>query len=464
MEISKKIKPAMLIRYLILGILLIYISFVGYMHQKYEVRFPSVDAICPFGGLESLYSIIFQGKFLHRVLSSSLILLGIITVITIFSGRSFCGWICPLGTLQGIMSGFGKRHLRSNNSLKKLTDINIRWFRYVILFLFTIGAWYGGKLLIRPYDPWVAWMHISEFTHTIEEFPIGMVMLLIVLLISLFIPRTFCRYLCPMGAFLSLVNKLSLNKIQRNSETCTQCGLCDKTCPVGLEVSQSETVERSECISCGECASVCPVPKTLDFHLAGKWKLHSLSLGLIVIVVFFGTITAASWKGIYSSTPPSITEYKESNQFKPEMIKGYMTLREVAFLFDLDLSVLYEQLDLDPKVVPADTKCKEIEEILDEKFDTDVVRVGVGTLLNVPADKIEKSCTPDASSPGFIYGTMTLAQVSDQFNIPLETLYSHLELSMERIPPNTQCRDLKNLVDPTFHTSRVRQIVDRILR
>ncbi len=133
-----------------------------------------------------------------------------------------------------------------------------------------------------------------------------------------------------MGAFLSIVNKLSLNRLNRNTGTCNQCGKCDRICPVGLEVSQAETVEREECISCGECVSVCPVPETLDFQLAGKWRMSSLSLGFIVLAVFFGTITAASWTGVYSSTPPSVGEYKASGQFEPGMIKGYMTLREGA--------------------------------------------------------------------------------------------------------------------------------------
>lgn len=459
----KKNKPAMLMRYSVLGLLFLYITFVGYMHQQYQEKFPSVDAICPFGGIESLYSLIFQGNFLNRVLSSAVILLIITMVLVFFSGRSFCGWICPLGTLQGIMDGLGKRIFGKKTNIPSSRDKKVRFLRYLILILFTIGAWYGGKLLIRPYDPWVAWMHLSEFNHSIEEFSIGMLILLLLLLFSLFIPRSFCRYLCPMGAFLSLLNKLSVNKLRRQAETCNQCTLCDKKCPVGIEVSKEEIIDKYECISCGECVSVCPIPKTLNFQIGGRFKLSSFSIGIIVFIIFFGTITTTSLTGVYSSTPPSIKEYKASGQFKPEMIKGYMTLSEVAFLFDLELSQLYEQLDLNPNEVPGNTKCKEISELIGRRFDTDVVRVGVGTLLKIPENEIQKSCTPDSSTPNFIYGTMTLKEVSEQFNIPLDTLYSHLGLSLERIPPNTQCRELKFLVDPSFHTSRVREVVDKIL-
>ena len=451
-------------RYSVLGLLFLYITFSGYMHQRYQAKFPSVDAICPFGAIESLYNLIFQGHFLNRVLSSAVILLIITMVLVLFSGRSFCAWICPLGALQGIMDGLGKRIFGRRKNIPSSRDNKVRFLRFLTLIIFTLGAWYGGKLLIRPYDPWVAWMHLSEFSHAIEEFPIGMFILLLLLIFSLFIPRSFCRYLCPMGAFLSLLNKLSINRLKRRAETCNQCTLCERKCPVGIEVSREEVVDKIECISCGECVSVCPVPDTLHFQIAGKWNLSSLSIGIIVFVIFFGTIITTSWSGLYSSSPPSVKELKASGQYKPEMIKGYMTLSEVAFLFDVKISRLYEQLGLNPGDVPANTKCKEIGELIGRKFDTDTVRVGVGILLKIPENEIKKSCAPGSITPTFITGTMTLKEVSDQFNIPLNTLYSHLGLSLKKISPDTQCRQLKSMVDPGFHTSRVREVVNKLVK
>jgi len=448
----------------VLGSLLIYISYSGYMHQQHETKFPSVDAICPFGGLESLYSLVTNGEYVDRVLASSVVLLVLITGLTIISGRSFCGWICPLGTLQGIMHGIGRAVLRKRRPVTIPNESKIRLTRYIVFIVFTVGAWYGSKLLIRPYDPWVAWMHMSEFEHAVEEFIIGIIILFVVLIISIGISRVFCRYMCPVAAFLSLVSFLSISRIYRDEDRCTKCSLCDKRCPVGLEVSNTQNVSRQECISCGECISACPVPDTLNFKVAGRQVLSSMSIGILVVALFFGTILVTQATGVYSSTPPSMEEYKASGDLKPEDIKGYMTLADVAYLFDLDLAVLYEQLDLDSTIVPDDTKCKEISDIVDRKFDTDIVRIGVGALLEIPAEEISTSCSPDeSSSTGFIYGTMTLREVSAQFDIPIETLYDRLELDVNLVPPDTQCRDLKTIVSPDFHTSKVREVVDSIL-
>ena len=85
-----------------------------------------------------------------------------------------------------------------------------------MLIVFTVGAWIGGKLLIRPYDPWVAWMHLSEIKGAWREFPIAFVLLLLIIIGSVIISRVFCRYLCPMGAFLSLLNKISPFQVYRD--------------------------------------------------------------------------------------------------------------------------------------------------------------------------------------------------------------------------------------------------------
>ncbi len=467
----------MLFRYLLLGAVLIYVTFLGSMHQLKETAFPSVDALCPFGGLESLYSLIFHGKFLHRIVSSSFVLLGIILVLTFISGRSFCGWICPLGTLQAIVTQV-KQFIRASNLNRKSTfPIRFRYLKYLIFCLFTFGAWYGGKLLIRPYDPWAAFMHISEFEHALSDFGIGMAILGLCLLASLVISRPFCRYLCPMGGFLGILGRFSFAEINRDAEGCVQCKKCDHVCPVNLTVSEEETMNMSECISCGECMTACNKNRAIGFSV--KSGSHIVSrvtpniIAVMVVITFFGGIAVTKATGIYQSKPPSIEQFKASGQFTPEMIKGYMTLTEVAYLFDLNIDDIYSQLALNQTQVHPTTKCKEIAQKTGNKFDTDTVRLGVGALLEIPADQIQTSCTPGAQplgnqtgqasgQPGFIYGTMTIQEVADGYKIPLSILYKQLGIDIDQIPPNTQCRDLKNLVSPDFHTSKVRAVVSQI--
>ncbi len=472
-QILKNRSAIMLFRYLLLGAVLIYVTFLGSMHQLKETAFPSVDALCPFGGLESLYSLIFHGKFLHRVVSSSFVLLGIILILTLISGRSFCGWICPLGTLQAIVTQVKQFFSTSNSKWKSKFIIQFKYLKYLIFCLFTFGAWYGGKLLIRPYDPWAAYMHISEFDHALSDFSIGMTILGICLLASIVISRPFCRYLCPMGGFLGIMGIFSFAKITRDSQACIQCKKCDSVCPVNFTISEEETINKSECISCGECMVACNKINAIQFSIKSgshiAYRLTPNIIAIIVAVTFFGGITVTKATGIYESKPPSIEQFKTSGEFTPEMIKGYMTLIEVAYLFDLKIDDIYSQLEIDQSQVHPTTKCKEIAQKIGKVFDTDQVRLGVGVLLEIPVEQIQTSCTPGTQTivnqtgqPRFIYGTMTIQEVADEYKIPLPVLYQHLGIDLNQISPTTQCRDLKNLVNPDFHTSKIREVVSQL--
>ena len=83
-----------------------------------------------------------------------------------------------------------------------------------------------------------------------------MVILVVMVLTSIVIHRPFCKYICPLGAFYGLFNRISFLKLKCNKVTCTECGACAKICK--MQVDPSKTPNSSECIRCGECVKVCP--------------------------------------------------------------------------------------------------------------------------------------------------------------------------------------------------------------
>ena len=103
-------------------------------------RLASVDFLCPFGGLETLYSLLIGDGFLKHTAASSVILLAGMLVMALIYRRSFCGTICPLGTLQGIFGAAGRKLLRRRFAVPLSVDRVARYLKYVVLAVFAVSG------------------------------------------------------------------------------------------------------------------------------------------------------------------------------------------------------------------------------------------------------------------------------------------------------------------------------------
>ena len=75
-------------------------------------------------------------------------------------------------------------------------------------------------------------------------------------LLAVFFYRPFCKWLCPLGAFYGLCNRISICRLQVDSGRCTACGACSRACRMDVDVFR--TPNHAECIRCGDCAAACP--------------------------------------------------------------------------------------------------------------------------------------------------------------------------------------------------------------
>jgi polyferredoxin len=224
----------------------------------------SLHAICPFGGVVSVYQLITTGTFVRKIHSASFILMWIVFALTLLLGPVFCGWVCPFGSIQEWFGKLGRKILgrRFNRLIPYKVDRILRYLRYVMLGWVVYMTAVTGTLVFANIDPYFA-----LFNFWTSEVAIGGVIILIaVLVLSLLVERPFCKYACPYGAVLGVFNLLRIFKIRRNPSTCINCNACDRTCPMNIPVSTGGAVRHHQCITCLKCTSeqACPVDKTVE--------------------------------------------------------------------------------------------------------------------------------------------------------------------------------------------------------
>lgn len=227
----------------------------------------SLHAVCPFGGVVTVYKLITEGSFTQKIHESSLVLGIAVLAAAILIGPAFCGWICPFGTVQEFAAKLGRRLLgkRYGKIIPKKLDSLLRYLRYAVLIMVVIMTAVSGKILFSNVDPYYALFQFWTGEVAIAAF----VVLGVVMALSLIVERPFCRYACPYGAFLGLTNYFRIMPIRRNSSSCISCAKCDRACPMGITVSDKTTIRDTACISCLKCSSdaACPVADTVDIRI-----------------------------------------------------------------------------------------------------------------------------------------------------------------------------------------------------
>lgn len=159
-------------------------------------------------------------------------------------GRIFCGYVCPIGALQEIISTINfKSDLKAQKENKVHVDISsqtsnkVRWIFTGCLFFLAI---FLEIAILRDFNP------LSGFTLTLL---IPIISLLIVSITSIFVYRPWCRFLCPFGAGSAFLGKFA-TVTYRRSKDCNDCGFCEKICPTKLS--------KGACYYCNRCVEICP--------------------------------------------------------------------------------------------------------------------------------------------------------------------------------------------------------------
>lgn len=364
----------------------------------------SLHAICPFGGVVTIYQYVTSGTFVQKIHEASFYLMIIVFITAIIAGPIFCGWVCPFGTFQEWIGLLGKKLFKKkyNKFIPKKIDSVLRYLRYFVLIWVIVMTAVSATLIFSTYDPYYALFNFW----TGEVAITGFISLGIVIILSLFVERPFCKYACPYGALLGITNLFRIFSIRRNNETCIFCKACDKACPMNIEISNKSIIRNHQCISCLACTSeqACPVEATLELNIKEPkkkehksiWNLDSFKVAIILIVIVLGGILILKAEGLWKTESSKVPIKIEAGEFAgmadPSDIRGSYTFNDIETNFKVPADILAQAFALDTSEIAAgDYKAKDLELVYEALADdmegevgTDSVRLFVSLYLGMP--------------------------------------------------------------------------------
>jgi len=270
----------------------------------FELKLPRTPIVLPL--LSSYYTSYVVGTLdgLQVALSKAEIpwipLAGLLIICAVI-GRAFCGWVCPIGFVQDVISTLS----RDKGAVSNKTHSKFALMKFFVLFAIVLlslsvafsyrTAWgedYRAALgvyatapslplapegtIFRTLPQVLSWLgdplqkieYIPRFTGSWWDVPnflqsilfVKVVIAIVFVYGAYRIPRFWCRYLCPMGAAMGIISKFSFLGLKRDPLRCPKCPHSEKACPMQIQIIQLpwEKFNDRECIFCFECIDACP--------------------------------------------------------------------------------------------------------------------------------------------------------------------------------------------------------------
>lgn len=197
--------------------------------------------------------------------SMAMCLLGMIVI-----GRLWCGYICPMGFFQDIMTLIRQKlyipQMTIPQSVKPFITL-VKWYCVFYILFYDICRMCPIQYFTVPVGGYTSgagtwayiWAILTVIGATLSD-------------------RAMCR-VCPIGALTGLFNKVSGCRIKKVGAACTHCRACLEACPMDIQAiyedREHEDVTYDECIYCMKCIEVCPEKAALRFELFGFTILES---------------------------------------------------------------------------------------------------------------------------------------------------------------------------------------------
>ncbi len=272
------------------------VQFVRFVHYyetggsaAWVARPAGVEGWLPIASLMNL-KVLAETGHLPQLHPAGVILLIAFLAISWLFRKSFCSWLCPVGTLSEYLWRLGRDTFRKNWRIPRIPDIALRALKYALLGLFVYAIAGMPVAAIRAFldGPYglIADVKLLNFFRYLGAG--GAITLAVLVVLSVFIQNFWCRYLCPYGALLGLFAMASPLRIRRRAELCIDCGKCVRECPSHLPVDQLVSIQSAECTGCLECVASCPVDQALVIAAPKSRAIPAWMVGCGIAVIFLG--------------------------------------------------------------------------------------------------------------------------------------------------------------------------------
>lgn len=213
-------------------------------------------------------------------------------LLTIMFSKTWCGWICPFGTLQDWITSLRRKLGVRESHFSWSLRARLKPIKYIVLILLIIipmliaNAGFHpdiglpfcqicpARILMPIFEGNFRYFAVDMTTHITTFMTVTSLVLAACFLVGMFFKDRFFCIFCPLLALISLFDKLGFVRLKKKVDVCTGCGNCQRVCPVDIRKvyleKENENVLAQDCILCLKCAESCPQDGVLSLKFLKK--------------------------------------------------------------------------------------------------------------------------------------------------------------------------------------------------